>query len=210
MAQIIPKAFRLVTVTDLSDSAKMTDVVMEQITEISHDASREQVERTYEDSDVPQVSIARNLSGNITIKGDVMHYVTPSYAATTRTDALFEVGHYYMIRFLSLNFQASPATMIYHRWVGQCVDLPQKTLTAGGEPNEAEIKLAVALFTDGHAVSIDYTKPYLATADRSTTWDSGPSADYWPLFEAEVADTTKTLAAAEALISAAIINPNDT
>lgn len=211
MAQIIPKAFRLVTVTDLSDlTTKTTDTVMEQVTEISHDANREKIERTYEDSDVPQLSIAKNLTGNITIKGDIAHYVTPSYAATVRTAPLFEVGHYYMIRFLSLNFQTSPATMIYHRWIGQCVDLPQKTLTAGGDPNDGEIKLAVALFTDGHAVSINYDAPYLATADRSTTPDAGPSADYWPLFEAEVADTTKTLAAAEAIVSAAIINPNDT
>lgn len=214
MAQIIPKAFRLVTVSDLSDlTNKTADVVMEQVTEISHDGAREQVERTYEDSDVPQVSIARNLTGNITIKGDIAHYATPSYVAQTRTAPLFEVGHYYLIRFLSLNFQTSPATMIYHRWVGQCVDLPQKTLTAGGEPAEQEIKLAIALFTDGHAISISYTLPYIATADRSgmpgVPPDAGPTANYWPLFDCEVADTTKTLAAAEAIVSAAIVNPND-
>jgi hypothetical protein len=203
MAQIITRGFRIVKVYDLSDLGK-DPVQLEQITEIGHDGGQETDSRTYEDSIVPNLKFRKSLTGNITIKGDIEKYVYPSYAATVRTDALFELDHYYLICFLGLNINASVAEMVYRRWIGQLTELPKESLKAG-EVNEREIQLAVAIFG---SVSYDFEKYYNATADGTPgPADATPQTDYNPLFSAVVPDTTKTLAAAEAVISATLINP---
>lgn len=206
MAQLITRGFRLVTIIDLSSLSK-GEVSMEQVSGISHDAGQEMDERKYEDSIIANIKIRKGLTGNIVIKGDIEHYVYPAYAAQTQTKPLFELDHYYLIRFLGLNVNSGVSKMLYRRWVGQLVELPKETLSAG-ELNEREISLAVTLYTNGSQKGYAQNAPYIATADGTPgPADATPTADYDPLFSAEVADTTKTISAAEAIISASLTNP---
>jgi len=203
MAQIITRGFRDVFVKDLTDLAK-TGVTLEQVTSIGHDGDQEIEGRKYEDSIVDNLKFRKGLTGNITIKGDIEHYCYPSYAAQTRTDPLFEPDHYYLIEYLSLNINAGVTKMMYCRWIGQVVSIPKEDKKAG-ELAEKEIALAVTIYGD---VSYDFEKFYNATADADPgPASAAPTTDYNPLFTAEVADTTKTIAAAKALISETITDP---
>lgn len=205
MGQIITRGTRLIKVIDLSDTAK-GEVSIEQVSEISHDASRETDERRYEDSIVANVVFEKSLTGNITLKGDLEHYCTPGYAATVRTDPLFEPNHYYLLRFLSLNIMSGVTKMLYHRYICQLKDFP-KLQKSAGEITDKEVVLAVALYTGGADISYDFEKPYIATADGDPgPIDATPTDDYNPLFDAEVSDTTKTLTAAETEIGT-LTNP---
>ncbi|NUM33408.1 MAG: hypothetical protein HUU50_02595 [Candidatus Brocadiae bacterium] len=206
MAQQILRGFRALNIKDLTDLSKAA-VDMEQVTEIGHDGGQEILGRRYGDSDVDNIKIRQNFTGNITIKGDIIHYVSPSYAAGSRTDPLFEIDHYYLIRFLANSATSGVAKMQYFRWIGQLTDLPKISLTPGAV-NDLEVTLAIALYHGTTSVSSDTEKPYQAVADADPGPASAdPATDYWPLFQAEVANTTKTLAAAEALIGASIVNP---
>lgn len=194
MAQIITRGFRLLEVQDLSDLTK-SKVAMEQLTEISHDGSQEVEERRYEDSLAPNLRFRKTFTGNITLKGDVEKYAIPLYTTTAKAVPLFELDHYYLIRFLSLDIN-DVSNMIYGRWIGQLIDLP-KTSKSAGEISEKEVIIGATVYQGGASVSYTKGEPYCATA----TDDAMPTGDYDPLFEALVADDTKTLDAAETIIA---------
>lgn len=206
MAQIILRGFRELYIKDLSDLTK-SDTAIEQVTEISNDGGQEILGRRYDDSDIDNVKIRQNFTGNITLKGDIAHYVSPAYTGGTRTDPLFELDHYYLIRFLANSTVSGVTKMIYYRWVGQLIELPKTSLTPG-QVNDQEVVLAIALYRGSTTVTSDPEKPYQATADADPgPANADPATDYWPLFQAEVANTTKTLAAAETAIGSSIVNP---
>lgn len=205
MTEPILRGFRLLKIKDLTTLSK-AEVAVSQVTSVSHDAGQESETRTYEDHDVPDVNIRKSLTGNISIKGDIAAYVNPSYAATVRTASLFELDHYYLIRFLAISAVSGTSKMVYHRWIGQLKELPKINLESANLA-EHEVLLAVALYRGTTTVSLDTTKPYIATADADPgPANADPTADYWPLFQCIVADTTKTLEAAETIIGS-IVNP---
>ncbi len=206
MAEIIMRGFRALHIKDLTDLTK-SGVSMEQVTEISHDGGQEILGRRYDDSDVDNVKIRQNFTGNIVLKGDIGHYIAPAYATATRTNPLFELDHYYLIRFLANSATSGVAKMHYFRWIGQVTELPKISLTPGSV-NDLEVTLAIALFRGTTTKTSDPEKPYQATAAANPgPANADPATDYWPLFQAEVTNTTKTLDAAETEIGSTIVNP---
>jgi len=202
MAKLITRGFRLVDIQDLSDLAK-SKVSMEQMTGIAQDASQEVEERRYEDSMIANLRFRKAFSGNITLKGDIEAYVLPSYSTSAKTEPLFELDHYYLIRYISLDINDT-SEMIYGRWVGQLVELPKVSKDAG-EITVKEVVLGATVYQGGGSASYEAGTPYCATA----TDNAMPTGDYDPLYEGRCVDTTKTLAAAETIITTqdTITNP---
>lgn len=204
MAKILTRGFRLVSVIDLSALSKGA-VSVEQMTMISHDGDMESEDRTYEDSLTPNKIVNKKLGGNITLKGDIENYAFSLYSGGSKTGTkLFELNHIYLVRFVGLNVDSEVAEMLYGRWIGQMTQFPKQS-REGGELTEQEIVLRV--ITQSNKRFADDT-PYIATSDA----DPGPAdatatADHDPLFTARVPDTIKTLVAAEAHVSASIVNP---
>ncbi len=205
--KILTRGFRAIEVIDLSDLTKGS-VAVEQVTELNHDGDWENIERYYEDSVVPSRVVNNKLSGNITIKGDIEGYVFSLFDGGSKTNRLFELGHYYLVRALGVNVDSEVAEMVYLRWTGQLVSLPKQSRKAS-ELTEQEVQIKVATYG---TIGFEGDEPYEATSGpivgsgSPTPGDPDPVAAYDPLFTCRVPDTTKTLVAAETEVGD-IVNP---
>lgn len=197
MAKLLTRAFRNVEILDLSDLSKGW-VVIEQVTGISKEPATEADKRFYEDKTSPSRIIPKNISGTCKIKGDIEHYLySKSAAGSVTRKRLFEYLHYYLIRYLANNVDSDPDEMVYGRFTCQMTEYSKPNREASNI-TEHEIGLEfVVLQPKNQKEDVPYT---------AASGDATPTADYDPFYEAIVANTTLTLAAAETAIGG-IVNP---
>ena len=197
--QPIPIAFRSLIAYDLDDLTKGATNI-KQVISVASEPEEEKIERTYEDSLSPNETFIGARSGTITLAGDIAGYFIGRHDGVADNPPFFEKGHSYLLTFLSLDI-AGGGEMVYYRWLAKLDETPSTSMEAGAV-NEYELPFSLQQFG---GVNFEQQKPYGATL----TTDSTPLGDYDPLYQRIVSSATKTVAAAETIISATdtITNP---